>query len=55
MGFRGSVHALPTRAPPEAGELRMPPKERLQPDHVELLAQWIRGGLVWKETASPAS
>jgi hypothetical protein len=37
----------------DAGELRMPPKERLQPDQVDLLKLWIRDGLPWND--APAS
>src|SRR6185436_952280 len=31
-----------------AGDLKMPPKEKLPPDQIELLAGWIKGGLTWK-------
>jgi hypothetical protein len=39
----------------EAGELRMPPKERLPGDQVELLSRWIKGGLPWTEATASAA
>jgi hypothetical protein len=36
----------------DAGDLRMPPKERLQPEQVDLLAAWIRDGLTWNEASA---
>ena len=38
----------------QAGDLRMPPKEKLEPEQVELLARWIKGGLAWETPAGPA-
>jgi hypothetical protein len=37
-----------------AGDLRMPPKEQLQPEQIDVLGRWITTGLSWSEaTASP--
>src|SRR5579872_2366628 len=37
-----------------AGDLKMPPKERLQPDQIDLLGRWINSGLTWSgPTAQP--
>jgi mono/diheme cytochrome c family protein len=37
-----------------AGDLKMPPKERLQPDQIDLLGRWINAGLAWSgPTALP--
>ena len=30
-----------------AGDLKMPPKERLTSEQIDLLARWVRGGLDW--------
>ena len=32
-----------------SGDLRMPPKEKLQPDQIDLLSQWVKKGLVWSQ------
>lgn len=38
-----------------AGDLRMPPKEKLTPDQVDLLARWVQDGLKWIQPAAAAS
>jgi cytochrome c551/c552 len=35
-----------------SGDLRMPPKEKLTADQVELLVRWVREGAVWPEPTS---
>src|SRR5476651_1017182 len=36
-----------------AGDLKMPPKEKLLPDQIEILSQWVKSGLGWS-TSPPA-
>jgi len=38
-----------------AGDLKMPPKERLQPDQIELLSQWVKTGILWSKAAAPGA
>src|SRR5882724_2235242 len=35
-----------------AGDLKMPPKEKLQPDQIELLSQWVKTGMGWSKSAT---
>src|SRR5262245_24960977 len=40
----------------QTGELKMPKGGKLKPDQIEAIAQWIRSGAVWPETAkTPAA
>ena len=36
-----------------AGDLKMPPKEKLHPDQIELLSQWVKSGMSWSKAAAP--
>jgi mono/diheme cytochrome c family protein len=38
----------------QTGDLKMPPKGKLSPEAVEALAAWVKMGLPWPESATPA-
>jgi hypothetical protein len=36
----------------QAAELKMPPKEKLQPDQIALLEGWVKSGLPWSDSSA---